>query len=108
MQGRSLVAGRTVQANLNCYWMMNSSYSTVFGLGASSTVRRQMLHLRPSQLSGSSAAAMRIFAFVSETPKARMMSTWRHAPRQISWAVNIRSERRSFSKCRNCGTVPQK
>jgi hypothetical protein len=40
MQGRSLVDGRTVQANLNRYWMMNSSYWTVFGLGASSTVRR--------------------------------------------------------------------
>jgi hypothetical protein len=40
MRGRSLVDGRTVQANLNRYWMMNSSYSTVFGLGANSTVRR--------------------------------------------------------------------
>jgi mRNA-degrading endonuclease RelE of RelBE toxin-antitoxin system len=40
MQGRSLVDGRTVQANLNRYWMMNSSYSIVFGLGANSTVRR--------------------------------------------------------------------
>ncbi len=40
MQGRSLVDGRTVQANVNRHWMMNSSYSTVFGLGASSTVRR--------------------------------------------------------------------
>ena len=29
-----------------------------------------------------------------ETPKARMMSTWRQAPWQISWAVNIRKERR--------------
>jgi hypothetical protein len=34
-----------------------------------------------------------------ETPKARTMSTWRHAPRQISCAENIREERRSFSGC---------
>ncbi len=40
MPGRSLVDGRTVQANLNRYWMMNSGYSTVFGLDANSTVRR--------------------------------------------------------------------
>ena len=40
LQGRSLVDGRTVQANLSRYWMMNSSYSIVFGLGANSTVRR--------------------------------------------------------------------
>ena len=34
-----------------------------------------------------------------ETPKARTISTWRHTPWQISWAVNIRKERRSFSAC---------
>ena len=32
-----------------------------------------------------------------ETPKARTISTWRHAPWQISWAVNIRKARRSLS-----------
>ena len=32
-----------------------------------------------------------------ETPKARTISTWRQAPWQISWAVNIRKEWRSVS-----------
>ena len=31
-----------------------------------------------------------------DTPKARTISTWRHTPWQISWAVNIRNERWSF------------
>ena len=32
-----------------------------------------------------------------ETPKARTISTWRQAPWQISWAVNIRKDWRSVS-----------
>jgi hypothetical protein len=64
MRRRSLVDRRTVQANLSRYWMINSSYSTVFGLGASSTVLWQMLQLRRSHASGSYAAAMRVLRLV--------------------------------------------
>ena len=32
-QGRSLVSGRTVHANLNCYRTVNSRFRAVFGLG---------------------------------------------------------------------------
>ena len=38
-------------------------------------------------------------ALFFDTPKARTISTWRHTPWQISWAVNIRNERWSFSAC---------
>jgi hypothetical protein len=73
MQGRSLVDEWKVQANLNRYWMMNSSYSTVFGLGANSIVRRSMLQLRPSHVSGSHVAAMRVLRLAAAMRVLRLL-----------------------------------
>ena len=40
VQGRSLVSGLTVHANLNCYRTVNSRFRAVFGLGVFTRKRR--------------------------------------------------------------------
>jgi hypothetical protein len=40
VQGRSLVSGRTVQTNLNCYRTVNSRFRAVFGIGVFTKIRR--------------------------------------------------------------------
>ena len=43
MHGRSLIIGRTAQANLNHYWMVGSSFATAFGVSFFSHTRWRML-----------------------------------------------------------------
>ena len=43
VHGRWLIIGRTVQANLNHYWMVCSSFATAFGPSFSSNKRWQAL-----------------------------------------------------------------
>jgi hypothetical protein len=50
VDGRSLVIGRTVQANLNHYWIVGSSLARAFRPGFSSNNRWQVLPVRPRRV----------------------------------------------------------
>jgi hypothetical protein len=46
----SLIIRQTMQANLNHYWMVGSSFATAFGPGFSFNKRWQMLPVRPRRV----------------------------------------------------------
>jgi hypothetical protein len=68
LHGRSLNIGRTVQANRNCHWTVNSSFPAELGSGVSSNNRRQIFQVRPCHVSGSKPGGSACpSAFLSET-----------------------------------------